>query len=351
MKLLFIARTYPPLVGGLEKFAQDFYQNMKEITDIKLIANTIGKKNIIQFFIKVLFFLTFNAKKFDIIHFNDAILSPLIPIIRLFSDAKITFTVHGLDIVYKKFFYQLIVIPFLRKADMIFPVSEYTKKQCEVRGIPREILYVIPNGLDFSNVYKCNQEDLNLIISKFNLDIHRKKTLLTLGRLIKRKGHSWFLKNVFARLPTNYLYIIAGDGPEYQNLKQTIKDLTLEDRVYLLGYVTEKEKACLFKLADLFIMPNIYDIDDQEGFGIVLLEAGAYSLPCIASNIEGIKDVVIEGVSGVLVEEKNIKGFMSAITQTRFNRDQIEKALQKKFSWSRIKKLYMTKFHQLIDAN
>jgi glycosyltransferase involved in cell wall biosynthesis len=83
----------------------------------------------------------------------------------------------------------------------------------------------------------------------------------------------------------------------------------------------------------------------------VLLEAGAYSLPCIASNIEGIKDVVIEGVSGVLVEEKNIKGFMSAITQTRFNRDQIEKALQKKFSWSRIKKLYMTKFHQLIDAN
>ena len=100
MRILFIARTYPPLVGGMERFARDFHQFVGELTDMKLMANPQGKRRILIFFFKVMGHLICNARKYDLVHFNDAILAPLLPVIRLFSRAKITFTVHGLDIVF-----------------------------------------------------------------------------------------------------------------------------------------------------------------------------------------------------------------------------------------------------------
>ena len=68
-------------------------------------------------------------------------------------------------------------------------------------------------------------------------------------------------------------------------------------------------------------MPNIYDENDQEGFGIVLLEAGSYSLPSIATNIEGITDAIIDGKTAILVEEKNASAYLDAITHPNINRE------------------------------
>jgi glycosyltransferase involved in cell wall biosynthesis len=349
MKILFIARTYAPFVGGMEKFANDFYTNLQEFSDIKLLANHHGKRKIIHFFFKALVYLIFNASSFEIIHFNDAVLAPLIWVVKTFSNAKVTFTVHGLDIVYTKFGYQRLIVPFLRKADKIFPVSEYTKRQCLERGISEDKLFVIPNGLVFSEIKKCSTLGKQSLSFKYYGHNEGNQTiLLSLGRLIKRKGHTWFIENVFVKLPDSFIYLIAGNGREFDNIAETIRRHKLDKRVRLLGFVSEQEKACLFEMADLFIMPNISDQNDQEGFGIVLLEAGSYSLPTVASKIEGITDAIIDGVTGILINEKDTEGFVNAILNSEINASIIPDELYAKYNWQKIGQTYYQEFREIL---
>jgi phosphatidyl-myo-inositol dimannoside synthase len=349
MKVLFIARTYPPIIGGMQRFASDFYNNYKKLGKIDLLANPGGNKNLIYFFFKTLIFLIVNSGRYDVIHFSDAILSPLVLAIRIFSNAKISFTVHGLDIVYTYFGYQKIIMPFLRKADRVFAVSQHTMEQCKTRGVSPEKLMVIPNCMNFD---REDNEDVSEIdgqklFAKFNIDPRNKKILLTVGRLIKRKGHAWFLKNVFKQLPNNYIYLIAGLGPEYDTLKSIVNESTLAGRAYLLGHISDSEKQYLYQIADLFIMPNISVQGDQEGFGIVLLEAGSHGLPVIAANLEGIRDAVIDGKTGHLVNEKDVEGFQSAILDPNFNNQCVKNIVIGLFDCANIVKMYHNEFEKM----
>jgi len=345
LKVLFITRTYPPFVGGMEKFASDFYVNYGKKGEIDLLANSGGKKMIPFFSIKVVFFLIFRSRNYDVIHLYDAVLSPLILIIKAFSNAKVSFTVNGLDIVYSRFGYQKIMPFFLQKADRIFAISQYTMEQCELRGIPKEKLTVIPVGINFDSLQVSSELKKSETLLKFNIPIRGVKILLTVGRLIKRKGHSWFIVHVLRKLPEHYIYLIAGAGPEQDSITDLTRELNLTHRVYLLGRVSDEEKNCLYQISDLFVMPNISVKNDQEGFGIVLLEAGRYGLPVIASNIEGIRDAVIDKKTGYLIEEKDVQGFVDAIIQfNSINRSSIGSIVASYFGWEHIIEKYYEEF-------
>lgn len=350
MKLLFITRTYPPLIGGMEKFASDFYENYsKKKGDIDVLANSGGKKMMPFFFIKVIYFLVFYSRSYDVIHLYDAVLSPLTLIIKAFSRAKISFTVNGLDIVYSHFGYQKFIPFFLGKADKIFAISYHTMEQCTLRGIPKGKLEVIPVGFDFGAAEIFSDDKKSVIMSRFNVPENDTKLLITVGRLVKRKGHVWFIENVLKELPTHYLYLIAGDGPERDSIMETVRRLKLEKQVYLLGQISNEEKACLYQVAYRFVMPNISVENDQEGFGIVLLEAGHYGLPVIASNIEGIKDSVIDQKTGRLVNERDANGFLDGIVKFTTDRSSISAILESFFNWSRVIDEYYKEFEEMIS--
>jgi glycosyltransferase involved in cell wall biosynthesis len=349
MKVLFITRTYPPLVGGMEKFASDFYNNYKLIGEIDLLANSGGKKTLVLFLLKVLVTLITKSRKYDVIHLYDAVLFPLIPFIHLFSKARVSFTVNGLDIVYSSFEYQRVMPFFLRRADKIIAISKYTMLQCEARGLPKQKLESIPIGITFQEEEGCLENEKSALLAKFNIPADTKK-LLTVGRLVKRKGHEWFIRNILINLPESYTYLVAGQGPEFETLKNLISQLELTGRVYLLGQVSDQEKNCLYQLADLFIMPNIKVSGDQEGFGIVLLEAGQYGVPVVASNIEGIMDVVIDGQTGRLVEERDAQGYLDAITGPPIPSATIKEALVLNFDWKNISKRYQEEFQKIVSS-
>lgn len=337
-KILFVARNYPPNIGGLETLNRELYLQLKKKVSIELVKNTNHRYSI-KFLISGLLKIIFSDCK--IILLSDALLSLYIPFIKVLGK-KVLIRVNGLDITGPNFFYQLI-IPFLTNlSDRVICISNATKNECLKRGISPKKCVVIPVGINPNEfVLKIPKNQLRLkLFNKLEITEQNQKILLSVGRLVKRKGVGWFLKKVMPKLNSKYLYFISGEGPEKDNIQKIITQEKLQKRVFLLGKTDIETLKLVYNSADIFVMPNIKSKGDMEGFGIVALEAASCGLPVIASNIEGIKDAVLEGKTGLLIEEKNSLKFVEAIKRINLNRGKIIKAVQNKFSWTIIAKQY-----------
>lgn len=349
LKILFVARNYPPIIGGLENNAFNFNKHMAAIAETDLLANPDGKNHLVRFFFKTVFFLIFNSRHYNIIHFNDAVLAPVLPITRIFSKAKITFTVNGLDVVYDNPLYQSVIPFFLRRADQLFPISRYTKLECEKRGIEPGKLHIITVGINLTDQPLTESKDAVNFLETYSIDGRKKKILVSIGRLVERKGHAWFLDEVFPQLPEDYIYILAGDGPQRQMISNIIAERGWSERVHLVGRITDDEKYAMYQCADLFIMPNISVRNDPEGFGIVILEAGCYNLPVVATDIEGISSAVLDGVTGRLIPERDVRGFVDAIVNINVDRTRIRSVVEERFNWNRIADQYLQVFLKITN--
>jgi len=133
----------------------------------------------------------------------------------------------------------------------------------------------------------------------------RARNLLTVGRLIPRKGHDVLLSvwpELLRRFP-DLRWTIAGDGPQRESLRARIVQAGLADSVRLLGYVSDEEMDHLWAETDLFVMPCREEAGgDTEGFGLVFLEAAARGVPCVGGRTAGATEAVVS-VGGTLVED------------------------------------------------
>ena len=171
-------------------------------------------------------------------------------------------------------------------------------------------------------------------------DLKGKKLLLSVGRLVKRKGIRWFVEHVMPHLTPSYCYIVAGEGPELISIRPVIRDSGLSDSIYLLGRVSDRTRNLLYHAADMFIMPNLELGDDVEGFGIAAIEAGSCGLPVVASNLQGLRDAVIKGRTGYLVRPGECQGFIDRITSMNLQKQSIQAIVNANFSWANICKQY-----------
>jgi phosphatidylinositol alpha-1,6-mannosyltransferase len=130
---------------------------------------------------------------------------------------------------------------------------------------------------------------------------------------VRRKGVAWFVRSVMPRLPEDVVLLVVGEGPEMADIAQAIDERGLNNRVRLAGRVDESMLMRALAGSDVFVMPNIPVAGDMEGFGVVMLEAGLLDLPTVASGIEGILDVITDGVNGLLVAPGDAEGFAEAI--------------------------------------
>jgi glycosyltransferase involved in cell wall biosynthesis len=129
-------------------------------------------------------------------------------------------------------------------------------------------------------------------------------TLLTVARLVERKGHLKVLE-ALASLP-NIRYTIIGDGPYKNEIQKTIEKLGLTDRVFILSDVKDEDLPKLYAESDIFIMPATKTETDREGFGIVYLEAGLFALPVIAVKQPGVDEAILDEQTGILVEDNPV---------------------------------------------
>lgn len=345
MKILFLTRVHPPVVGGLENQSFNLIKSFKKINkETFTIINTKGKKNLVFFipysFFKVLYHIWKN--KITHLHLSDGVLAAEGYLIRKLTKVKTAITIHGLDITYKNWIYQKITPNLIKKLDKVVCVSNYTRKQCIERAISESKIIVIPNGVNTDEfILKDSKKTLKEKLSEeLNIRLEDRKILLTTGRLVKRKGVEWFVNNVIPKLDTNCIYLVSGDGQERKNIKRAVVENNLTKKVLLLGRTDFETLRLLYNSADLLIMPNIRIKGDMEGFGIVAIEAGSCGLPVIASGIEGIKDAVINGKTGWLVKEKDIEAFVNKIKAEPLNKSMIIKTVRDNFEWVKIAAKY-----------
>ncbi len=132
--------------------------------------------------------------------------------------------------------------------------------------------------------------------------------LLSVGELNKNKNHRIIIDAISKIKSDNIYYIIAGRGSYKEYLEKTIEQLGLCGRVLLLGY--RKDVDVLYKTADAFCFPS-----RREGLGLAAIEAMASGLPIITSNIHGINDYSINGVTGYKCRPDDSREFAVAITK------------------------------------
>jgi glycosyltransferase involved in cell wall biosynthesis len=138
------------------------------------------------------------------------------------------------------------------------------------------------------------------LAARYNL--RGKRVIMTLGRVVAAERYKGFdeVLQVLPDLDADISYVIAGGGNDIPRLQRKAVTLGVADRVIFTGLFAEEEKADLYNLADVYVMPS-----RGEGFGFVFLEALACGVPVIASTLDGGREAVLGGQLGQLVDPTN----------------------------------------------
>jgi phosphatidylinositol alpha-1,6-mannosyltransferase len=230
---------------------------------------------------------------------------------------------HGHDVVMDFAPYQALVRATFRALDAVAPVSWATGRRCRERGLDAARMHVTPNGVDASRFGPAPRPDQRraLLEAAFPAETAVLPSdglvLCSVGRLIRRKGHAWFVREVMPRLPADVHLWLAGDGPEAPAIDEAALAAGVSARVWRLGETSEADLAALYRGADLFLMPNIPVAGDIEGFGLVMLEANLNGLPVLASDFEGLAEVVTDGVNGRLAPVRDAAAFARIVLELK----------------------------------
>ncbi|MDW7646073.1 MAG: glycosyltransferase family 4 protein [Desulfuromonadales bacterium] len=214
-------------------------------------------------------------------------------------------TAHGStrETLVKRFYLALDEKVVYRWYDKVITVSGELKNFLLKRGVKSRQLDVVENGLDFSTLQQhgCPKHAaLEIPLGK--------KVFSVVGRLYPDKGHEFFLeafKRAVAMHP-EALALIVGDGPSAEQIARKISLLGLDKAVRLTGARDDMDHV--YEKTDFLVISSL-----REGLPMVLLEAMASGVPVLATRVGEIPYVIQNGVSGLLVEPKDVDGLTSGM--------------------------------------
>jgi phosphatidyl-myo-inositol dimannoside synthase len=189
----------------------------------------------------------------------------------------------------------------LRSATVVTTISQFTKQHLLDLDVPEERIVLLYPGVTPENWRPTGGE--RRIREKYKL--RGKRVLLTVSRLIPRKGQDTVLRALPAVLANNSdtIYLIVGSGPEETRLKELAQRLGVAEHVHFVGSIPNHQTVDYYHACDMFVMPNRQMPNgDVEGFGLVFLEANACGKPVIGGCSGGTVDAIADGESGYLVD-------------------------------------------------
>lgn len=198
-------------------------------------------------------------------------------------------------------------------ADAVIAANEFARSNLRRLGIPDKKIVKITPGVDSAR-FAPHQPDPDLVR---RLGLDGKITLLTVGRLVPRKGHIAVLK-ALARIRDQvppFHYLIAGEGPECTTITSGAREFGIAGNVTLLGKVPDHSLTDFYNLCDVFVLCNREVAGDIEGFGMVFLEASATGKPVLGCRSGGACEAVVDGTTGLLVDPQDEVGIAHALRE------------------------------------
>jgi glycosyltransferase involved in cell wall biosynthesis len=209
-------------------------------------------------------------------------------------------------------------------SDDIFDITCLPKIDEFLQRYPDADIVASPHLLDrsqketFADNYSKYKKDPDFDVAEFRKSLGLNENdfvVASVGELNKNKNTLRLIDAMKNVKNPNVKYLICGDGVLREEYQSKIKENNLQDRCLFLGYRKDIQK--ILNVIDCYVMPSY-----REGLSKAMMEAMNYSLPIIASNIRGNKDLVGDNEGGILVNPKSTEEFTKAIEDLSCNPNQ-----------------------------
>jgi glycosyltransferase involved in cell wall biosynthesis len=322
MKVLFVIRYFHPFVGGTEKQALTLashlaangidvtiltsrfrysWQRTERIQDVRVIrlpSPSIKVIGAMMFLTCLACYLIRYKNHYSIIHtfqigYTSFVSIVLAMILRIPSLIKVASSGSGGDIQRaKRTAWGRLCLLMAKRATRIIAVSDSVKRELMDEHVPPAAIESIANGVDL----ELYEPYMDKPAMRRRCRLPERNTIIYTGRLSPEKGIDVLVRSFALLVKTQpcQLLIIA-DGPEQESVVKLIAEHDLDGSVLLISRV--EEVASYLKASDLFVLPSRF-----EGLSNALLEAMACGLPVISTRVGGSRDIIEDGVNGLLVE-------------------------------------------------
>ncbi len=204
-----------------------------------------------------------------------------------------------------------IISPFNEK---VFAVCNCGKDTLISNGVKKAKIEVIFNGI------KIAEKDTSTLRSELGIG-ENTFVISTLTRYSSEKGLHFLVDVVDEMKKRNikdFAFVIAGDGPLYEEISDKINSLGLRDNIYQLGYRTDTQNVLCS--SDIFV-----NLSSTEALSFAIIEALSFGLPVVATNVGGTGDIINEKTAcGVLVEYEDVKSCADEILKYMSDKDKYE---------------------------
>lgn len=211
----------------------------------------------------------------------------------------------------------------IRRADMIIGTSPaYISQSSWLAGV-QEKCRCVPIGIN--PVAVASGDETNRILTRYG----NRRIIFSMGRLVSYKGFEYLI-DAARHLPDDYVVLIGGMGPSAQSLRRQIVLSGLASKVFLIGYVPERELPAYYRAATLFCLPSV---ERTEAFGVVQIEAMSCGTPIVATDIpgSGVSWVNAHGISGLNAAAANPESLADAIVAVAENREKFSAGARTRF--------------------
>ena len=376
MKILMLTWEYPPrVVGGISKVVYDlshkmvkegnevtvvtykdgdnvkYYENDKGVEVYRVDNYMIRPNNFIDWIMQLNFNMITKVNeiinkngKFDVIHAHDWLVAYSAKSIKESYNIPLISTIHatesgrnsGIHDETQRYINDSEWMLTYESSEVIVN-SNYMKNEVQrLFGLPYDKINVIPNGVNlqlFSNVnvdYDFRRQ--------YAMD--NEKIILYVGRLVYEKG----IQNLIAAMPKildryhDSKLIICGRGGMIDELREQVKYLGIENKVYFAGYCDFKKMQKMYKCADVAVFPSTY-----EPFGIVAIESMLSGTPTIVSDVGGLNEIIEHGVTGMKSYAGNANSIADSVLSLLFDpklcaniSQNAIKKVKENYNWSKI---------------
>ena len=224
---------------------------------------------------------------------------------------------HGHEVWWAKVFpFNLLMRLIGQTVDSLTYLGEFTH-QAISRSLSHsagKAMVKIAPGIDVEHFRPVDSSAL-----RDQLGLTHKKVIVSVGRLVHRKGQDHLVESMPAILkvhPDTHL-LLVGQGPYRDQLQRLVAEKNLSHAVTFIGRIQYLQLPEYICCGDIFAMPSRSRLLglEVEGLGIVYLEASACALPVIAGKSGGAPDAVIDGVTGVVVDGENNEQIAQAVIE------------------------------------